>query len=43
MKAVELVNNNGNERKNITTYEYKFNKVTKEDVEEPNEAEYKLQ
>ncbi|MCI9015621.1 MAG: hypothetical protein HFJ53_00395 [Clostridia bacterium] len=43
VKAVELVNNNGNERKNITTYEYKFNKVTKEDVEEPNEAEYKLQ
>ena len=40
---VEIVNENGEQKENITTYEYKFNEVTDENMKEPDISEYKVQ
>ncbi len=42
-KMVEIVNENGEQKENITTYEYKFNEVTDENMKEPDISEYKVQ
>ncbi len=39
---VKTINENGNIRDEIATYEYKFNVVTDEDVAELDETEYEL-
>lgn len=36
IKKVEIINENGKSAENITTFEYKFDSVTDEDVKEPN-------
>ena len=36
IKKVEIINENGQKVENITTFEYKFDSVTDEDVKEPN-------
>lgn len=43
VKIVEVINENGQETKNITKYNYKFDSVTDEDIKEPNNSEYKAQ
>lgn len=36
IKKVEIINENGQKVENTTTFEYKFDSVTDEDVKEPN-------
>lgn len=43
VKMIEVVNENGERKENISTFECKFNIVTDEDIKEPNNDEYKLQ
>ena len=43
IKLIEVVNENGKNVENVTTYKYQFNIVTDEDMQEPNNQEYVLQ
>lgn len=43
IKLIEVVNENGKNVENVTTYKYQFNIVTDEDMQEPNNQEYTLQ
>lgn len=42
-KIIETVNEDGNVKDKVTTYEYQFNTVTDEDVAELDSSEYELQ
>ena len=43
VKMIEKIDTDGNEKENVTTFEYKFNVVTDEDIKEPDETQYKIQ
>lgn len=42
IKAIEKIKESGTLKENITTYEYKFNVVTDDDLKEPDNSEYTL-
>lgn len=42
MRMVETVKEDGKKRDKISTYEYGFDKITEEDLQEPNRSEYKI-